>query len=116
MKGTLILIAVALASGLLVASGAMAGEGYCVTEPQAQQGGSRHQIDVMGPEYNMTPDLDSAVSGEQAETGEMAPAASRHEIDVMGPEYTNPDLGWMEELSPADSPPASWSDEMAPAD
>jgi hypothetical protein len=115
MKSTLIVIAVALVSGLLVATGAMAGEGCCVTAPQVQQVGSRHGIDVMGPEYT-DPDLGPAISGGQAETGEVAPAASRHGIDVMGPEYTNPDLGWMEELSPADSPPAPWSEEeMAPA-
>jgi hypothetical protein len=135
MKSTLIVIAVALASGLLVASGAVAGEGCCVTGPQAQQVGSRHGIDVMGPEYT-DPDLrgieelspvdsppapwsdemaPAGASGKQAETGEMAPAASRHEIDVMGPEYTDPDLRGIEELSPVDSPPAPWSDEMAPA-
>ena len=80
MKSTLIVIAITLASGLLVASGALAG------------------IDVMGPEY-AAPYLRSAISGGQAEserflgeTGEMASAASRHEIDVMGPEYTTPDL------------------------
>ena len=114
MKSILIVIAVALASGLLVASGAMASEECCVMGPQAQQVGPRHQIDVMGPEYNTTPSLDSAVPG-GAETLEMAPAAPRHEIDVMGPEYTDPDLRGIEELSPVDSPPAPWSDEMAPA-
>ncbi len=87
MKSTLIVIAVALASGLLVASGAL-----------AQQGWEHRQIDVMGPGY-ANPDLRSAISGGQAEseaflpeTGEMVPAASRHQIDVMGPEYTNPGL------------------------
>jgi hypothetical protein len=93
MKSTLIVIALALASGLLVASGALASEEYCEMVPQAQQVGSRHQIDVMGPEYNKAPSLDSAAAG-GADTLEFAPAGSRHQIDVMGPEYSaTPSLG-----------------------
>lgn len=54
--------------------------------PQAQQVGSGHEIDAMGPEYNTTPSLDSAAAG-GADTPEFAPAVPRHGIDVMGPEY-----------------------------
>lgn len=88
MKSTLIVIAVALASGLLVASGALAGEAGWGTGPQAQQAGFRHEVDIMAPGLYTTWDLGSAISAGQAETGEMAPAGSRREIDVMGSEYT----------------------------
>ncbi len=88
MKSTLIVIALALASGLLVASGAMAQEclGCNVTGTQAQEFGSRHGIDIMGPEYNATPSLDAAAAGGAA-TEEIAPAGSRNQLDVMGREY-----------------------------
>jgi hypothetical protein len=76
MKSTLLVIAVALTLGLLVASGAA-----------AQQAGSDRQIDVMGPEYNKTPSPDSAVAG-GAKTPEIAPPAPRKGIDVMEPEST----------------------------
>jgi hypothetical protein len=54
MKSTLIVVALALASGLLVASGALASEGW-----------EHRQIDVMGPEYN-DQDLRPAASVGQA--------------------------------------------------
>ena len=98
MKSTLIVIALALAAGLLVAPGA-----------NAQ---THRQIDVLGPEYN---DLDLRPAGSvgQAESemflGETeAWGTSHRQIDVMGPEYTDPDLRGIEELSPVDSPPAPW--------
>jgi hypothetical protein len=85
MKSTLIVLAIALASGLLVASGAV-----------AQQVGSNRQIDVLGPEYNDL-DLRSASSGGQAESemflGEAGASATSHrQIDVLGPEYNDLDL------------------------
>jgi hypothetical protein len=93
MKSTLIVIALALASGLLVASGALASQTYGEMVTQDQQVGARHQIDVMGPEYNKTPSLDWAAAGGIA-TLELAPAAPRHGFDVMGPEYSaTPSLG-----------------------
>ncbi len=89
---SLIVIAVALASGFLVASGALADDECCVPGPQHQQVESRHQIDVMGLEYDKTPSLDAAAAG-GANTPEIAPAAPRHGIDVMGREYnTEPGL------------------------
>jgi len=72
MKSTLIVIAIALASGLLVASGAGAQ--------------SHRQIDVLGPEYNDL-DLRGASSAEKAETGEMVPAGSSEGVDILGPDY-----------------------------
>ena len=91
MKSTLIVIALALASGLLVASGALASQTYGEMVTQDQQVGARHQIDVMGPEYDKTSSLDSAAAGGTA-TLELAPAASHRQIDVMGPEYRDLDL------------------------
>ncbi len=88
MKSMLIVVALALASGLLVASGAMAQEcEQCnVMGPQAQDVGSSHGIDVMGPEYNATPSLNAAAAGGAA-TEEIAPAGARQQLDVMGREY-----------------------------
>ncbi len=86
MKSTLIVMAIVLASGFLVASGAMANDECCVPGPQAQQFGSGHGIDVMGPGYNTTPSLHAAAAGGAA-TQEFAPAAPRQGIDVMGREY-----------------------------
>jgi len=112
MKSTLIVIAIALASGLLVASGAMAqfhrqidvlaleyndldlrsasSEGKAEIEALGETGeitGTSHrQIDVLGPEYNDL-DLRSAGSGEEAGTEEMVPAGSSQAVDIMGPDY-----------------------------
>jgi len=103
------IIAVALASGLLVASGAMAGEEDWVTGAQAQQQGSRHEVDIMAPGYT-TWDLSSAISAGQAGAQEMAPAgASRRQVDIMGPGYTT----W--DLSSAISAGQGGAQEMAPA-
>jgi len=101
MKSTLIVIAVVLASGLLVASGALAGEGGWVTGPQAQPAGSRHEVDIMAPGYN-TWDLDSSIAAGQGGGEEMTPPIS-------SPQQGN------EELSPAGSAPQEGSEEMAPA-
>ena len=101
MKSTLIVIAIALASGLLVASGA--GAQY------------HRQIDVLGPEYN-DQDLRSASSGVQAEsemflgeTGEMVSGGSHRQIDVLAPEYNDQDL------RPAISEEKTETGEMVPA-
>jgi hypothetical protein len=120
MKSMFMAFAIALASGLLVASGVMAGEEVGVTGAQSQQEGSRRQVDIMGPEYT-TWDLDSAISAGQGGTQEMAPAnasdlfrdegATRRQVDIMGSEYTTWDLdsaisagqGGAQEMAPATS-------------
>jgi hypothetical protein len=107
MKSILMIIAVALASGLLVASGAMAGEQGWVT---GQQKGSRHEVDIMAPGLYTTWDLDSAISAGQAGAQEMAPAgAFRREADVFEPGYNTWDLG------SAISAGQAGGEEMAPA-
>ena len=112
MKSTLIVIAIALASGLLVASGAGAqyhrqidvlGPEYNDQDLRSASSGvqaesemflgetgaeatSHRQIDVLGPEYNDL-DLRGASSAEKAETGEMVPAGSSEGVDILGPDY-----------------------------
>jgi hypothetical protein len=71
-----LVMAVVLASGLLVASGALAAESGWGTGPQAQQVGYRHQVDIMAPN---TMQFGQDIPPSKA----LIPAGSRHQVDVM---------------------------------
>jgi hypothetical protein len=88
MKSMLIAIAIVLASGLLVASGAEASGGNCVTLPQG------HRVDIMGPQYNsgLFPVVQAGRSESElfpSQAAEMVPAGSGQGVDILGPQYNS---------------------------